>query len=105
MQQQHSCRTLASRIEIFGCMVQELKITFFPLDHYPLLHPACVHIKGVGRFLNSVETKAIPAHISKLKFLAVSRRDVFFQSGLTNQFCFAYISRKNEGDNKQKVDS
>ena len=28
-----------------------------------------------------------------------------FQSGLTNQFCFAYISKKNEGDNKRKVDS
>ena len=28
-----------------------------------------------------------------------------FQSGLTNQFCFAYISRKIEGDNKRKVDS
>ena len=27
-----------------------------------------------------------------------------FQSGLTNQFCFAYISKKNEGDNKRKVD-
>ena len=28
-----------------------------------------------------------------------------FQSGLTNQFCFAYISKKNEGDNQRKVDS
>ena len=27
-----------------------------------------------------------------------------FQSGLTNQFCLAYISKKNEGDNKKKVD-
>ena len=29
---------------------------------------------------------------------------MIFQSGLTNQFCFAYISKKNEGDNKRKVD-
>ena len=28
-----------------------------------------------------------------------------FQSGLSNQFCFAYISKKNEGDNKKRVDS
>ena len=28
-----------------------------------------------------------------------------FQSGLTNQFYFAYISKRNEGDNKRKVDS
>ena len=28
-----------------------------------------------------------------------------FQSGLTNQFCFAYISKKNEGDNKRNVNS
>ena len=28
-----------------------------------------------------------------------------FQSGLTNQFRFAYIFKKNEGDNKKKVDS
>ena len=28
-----------------------------------------------------------------------------FQSCLTNQFCFAYVSKKNEGDNKRKVDS
>ena len=47
MQHQHSCDTLESRIKIFGCMVQELKITFNPLDHYPLLHRACVHIQGV----------------------------------------------------------
>ena len=30
---------------------------------------------------------------------------MMFPSGLTNQFCFAYISKKNEGDNKRKVDS
>ena len=35
MQHQHSCRTLESRIKIFGCRVQELYITFYPLDHYP----------------------------------------------------------------------
>ena len=28
-----------------------------------------------------------------------------FRSGITNEFCFAYISKKNEGDNKRKVDS
>ena len=28
-----------------------------------------------------------------------------FQSGLTTQFCFPYISKKSEGDNKRKVDS
>ena len=65
MQHQHSCGTLESRIKIFGCMVQEFHITFYPLDHYPLLHRACVHIKGVWCFLNYVETKAFPAHISK----------------------------------------
>ena len=47
MQHQHSCGTLESRINIFGCTVKELYITFYPLDHYPLLHRACVHIKGV----------------------------------------------------------
>ena len=47
MQHQNSCGTLESRIKIFGCMVKELYITFYPLDHYPLLHQACVHIKGV----------------------------------------------------------
>ena len=47
MQHQQSCGTLKSRIKMFGCMVQELYITFYPLDHYPLLHRACVPIKGV----------------------------------------------------------
>ena len=47
MQHQHSCGTLESHIKIFGCTVQELYITFYPLHHYPLLHRACVHIKGV----------------------------------------------------------
>ena len=35
MQPQHSCGTLESRIKIFGCTVQELYITLYPLDHYP----------------------------------------------------------------------
>ena len=74
MQHQHSCRTLESRIEIFGCMVQALYITFYPLDHYPLPHRACVHIKGVRCFLNEVETKAVSTHIPNMRFLAVSRR-------------------------------
>ena len=30
---------------------------------------------------------------------------MIFQGGLKNQFCFAYISTKNERDNKRKVDS
>ena len=47
MQHQHSHGTLESRIKIFGCTVQELYITFYPLDHYPLLHRASVHNKGV----------------------------------------------------------
>ena len=47
MQHQHSCDTLKSRIKIFGCMVQELEVDFYPLDHFPLLHRACVHIKDV----------------------------------------------------------
>ena len=47
MQHQHSCGTVESRIEIFGGMVQELYITFHPLDHNPLLHRAYTHIKGV----------------------------------------------------------
>ena len=47
MQHQHSCGTLESRIKILGCMVQELQIIFYSLDHSPLLHPGCVHIKGV----------------------------------------------------------
>ena len=50
MQHQHSCDTLESRI--IGCMVQEIYITFYLLDHYTLLHRACVHIKGVRRFPN-----------------------------------------------------
>ena len=47
MQHQHSCGTLENRIKIFGCTVQELYITFYPLDPYPLLHRACVHTKDV----------------------------------------------------------
>ena len=47
MQPQHSCGTLECRIEIFGRTVQELYITFYPLDHYPLLYPTCVDTKGV----------------------------------------------------------
>ena len=47
MHHQHSCDTLESRIKIFGCMVLELQIIFYPLDHYPLPHQASVHIKGV----------------------------------------------------------
>ena len=47
LQHQHSFGTLESRIKIFSCMVQELYITFYPLDRYPLLHRACVHIMSV----------------------------------------------------------
>ena len=47
MQHQHSCEILEIRIKIFGYTVQGLYITFYPLDHYPLLHRACLHIKGV----------------------------------------------------------
>ena len=47
MPHQRSCDTLESRIKIFGCTVKELYITFYPLDHYPLLHAAYAHIKGV----------------------------------------------------------
>ena len=44
MQPQHSCGTLESRNKIFGCTVQELYITFYPLDHYPLLNQGmCTH--------------------------------------------------------------
>ena len=47
MQPQHSCGTVESRKKIFGCTVQELYITFYPLDPYPLPNRACVHTKGV----------------------------------------------------------
>ena len=47
MQPQHSCGTLESRIKIFGCTVQELYITLYLLDPFPLLHQACVRTKGV----------------------------------------------------------
>ena len=47
MQHQPSCSTHKSRMKIFGCTVQELYITFYPLDHYPLLYRACVQMKGV----------------------------------------------------------
>ena len=47
MQPQHSCGTLETRIQIFGCTVQEFYITFYPLDPHPLLQRACVHIKSV----------------------------------------------------------
>ena len=47
MQPQHSCSTLESRNKIFGCMVQELYITFHPFDHYPLLYLTWLHTKGV----------------------------------------------------------
>ena len=40
MQHLHSCGRLESRIKIFGCTVQELYITFYPLDPYPLLQRA-----------------------------------------------------------------
>ena len=35
MQPQHSCGTLESHNKMFGCTVQELYITLYPLDHYP----------------------------------------------------------------------
>ena len=47
MQPQHSYGALESRKKIFGCTVQESYITFYPLDHYPLLYLACVHTKNV----------------------------------------------------------
>ena len=47
MQPQHPCGTLESRIKIFGCTVQELYITLYLLDPFPLLHPARVRTKGV----------------------------------------------------------
>ena len=47
MQPQHSCGTLESRIKIFGCTVQELYITLYPLGTFPFLHRACVRTKGV----------------------------------------------------------
>ena len=47
MQPQHSCGALESRNKMFGCTVKELYITFYPLDHYPLLYQACVHTKDV----------------------------------------------------------
>ena len=47
MQPQHSCDTLESRIKIFGRTVQELYVTFYPLDPYPLLYRSCVPNKGV----------------------------------------------------------
>ena len=47
MQYQHSCGTPEGPIQIFGCTVQELYITFYPLDHLPLLYRAIVHTKGV----------------------------------------------------------
>ena len=47
MQPQHSCGTLESRIRIFGCTVQELYITLYALDPFPLLHRACVRTEGV----------------------------------------------------------
>ena len=47
MQHQHSCGTLESRFQIFGCPVKELYTASYPPDHYPLLHRACVHIKGI----------------------------------------------------------
>ena len=45
MEPQHSCGTLESRNKISGCTVKELYITFYPLDHYPLLDRACTHQK------------------------------------------------------------
>ena len=47
MQLQHSCGTLESRFKKFRSTVQELYITFYPPDHYPLVYRACVHTKGV----------------------------------------------------------
>ena len=47
MQPQHPCGTLEGRIKIFDCTVQELYITLYPLDPFPLLHWACVRTKGV----------------------------------------------------------
>ena len=47
MQPQHSCGTLESRNKMFGCTVQALCITLYPLDHYILLYRACVHTKVV----------------------------------------------------------
>ena len=47
MQPQQSCGTLESHNKMFGCTVQELYITLYPFDPFPLLHRACVRTKGV----------------------------------------------------------
>ena len=47
MQPQHSCGTSESRTKVFGYTVQELYITLYPPDPFPLLHRACVRTKGV----------------------------------------------------------
>ena len=47
MQPQHSCGTLESRINIFGRTIQELYITFYFIDAYPLLYRACLRTKGI----------------------------------------------------------
>ena len=47
MQPQHSCGTLESHTQIFRCTVQELYITLYLLDPFPLLHRACVRTKDV----------------------------------------------------------
>ena len=40
MQPQHSCGTLENHNKMFGWTVQEIYITLYPLDHYPLLYQA-----------------------------------------------------------------
>ena len=84
MQPQNSCGTLESRNKIFGCTVQELYITLYPLDPYPLLHRRLMLTKLRLRRLQPNLHYSLSSH---------SRVDMALQSGPTTHFCFPYISK------------
>ena len=92
MQPQHSCGTLESRNKIFDCTVQELYITLYPLDHYPLLYRACVHTKGVSAI------NLRPRRLQRNLLHSLSSHslvDMALQSGPMIHFCFPCISKSN----------
>ena len=94
MQPQHSCGTLESHRKIFGCTVQELYITFYPLDHYTLLHQACVHTKAFDAFQIKLRLRRLQPNLPYSPS-SHSRVDMALQSGPTIHFCFPYISKSN----------
>ena len=94
MQPQHSCGTLESRIKIFGCTVQELYITLYPLEPYPcytghVCAPKAFDASEINLRLRRLQPNLLYSLSSH------SRVDMVLQSGPTIHFCFPYITKSN----------